>query len=157
MPSFDDNKGRTWVLEINVNTVKRVRSLADCDLLDTENGEIIRRLSSDPILLCDVLFAICKPQAEEKGISDVEFGKGLAGDAIADATEALLEALANFFPGRRASLLKGALQKMETVEEKYLDKVEAKLNSPEMMDQMEAELEEQIPGDSSTEQPESSE
>jgi hypothetical protein len=54
---------------------------------------LITRLSTDPLLLGDVLFAICKPQADQQQITDEAFGEGLAGNSIDDATGALLEAL----------------------------------------------------------------
>ena len=99
MKSFTDNKGRTWTLEVTVATVKRVRALCKVDLysiveLDKNNkpsAELLERLSSDPVLLVDVLFAVCKPQADKLGITDEDFGESMAGDAIEHATTALLE------------------------------------------------------------------
>ena len=65
MKTFTDNKGRTWTLEVTVATVKRVRGLCKVDLnsiveLDKNNkpsAELLERLSSDPVLLVDVLYA----------------------------------------------------------------------------------------------------
>lgn len=156
MGRFTDNRGNDWVVEVTVSTIKRVRSLTDVDLLDTEGGQILKDLASDPILLADVLYAVCKPQADERDISDEEFGEGLAGDAIANATDALLEALSDFFPGRRAELLKTALQKMDQMEETYLDQVEEKINDPALMDQMQESLEGMF-GETSTGSQDSSE
>ncbi len=40
----------------------------------------------DPILLCDIIYAVCKPQAEEREppVTDEEFGRFLAevGEAV---------------------------------------------------------------------------
>ena len=33
MPQFQDNAGRTWTVELNVDAIKRVRSLLGLDLL----------------------------------------------------------------------------------------------------------------------------
>ena len=63
MKTFTDNKGRIWTLEVTVATVKRVRALCRVDLnsiveLDKNNkpsAELLERLSSDPVLLVDVL------------------------------------------------------------------------------------------------------
>lgn len=115
MPSFKDRAGRSWLVELDVSTVRRVRQKTEdgIDLLAVfdNDGELLNRLYSDPILLAEVLWAICQPQIDDKQITDEEFGRGLAGEAIADATTALLEALADFFPGpKRTALLKAKVK-----------------------------------------------
>jgi hypothetical protein len=101
MKTFTDNQGRSWTVEINVATVKRVRSLANVDLLEIVEGTLIEKLIRDPVLLCDVVYAVCKPQADERQIMDEDFGKAMAGDAIEHATTALLEELVSFCPSPR--------------------------------------------------------
>ena len=120
MRVFKDNSGREWTVEINVAALKRVRGLLGVDLMQIVEGEggLIEKLMRDPVLLCDVVFAVCKPQADAKSISDEEFGKAMAGDAIESATTALLEELVGFCPSPtdRANLgrvLKGARDVMD--------------------------------------------
>ena len=60
MKTFKDNAGRTWTVAINVDAVKRVRAMLEIDLLEAVEGKLIQRLRDDPILLCDVLYVICK-------------------------------------------------------------------------------------------------
>jgi hypothetical protein len=99
MKTFRDNKRRVWTLEVNVAAIKRVRGLCKVDLnsiveVDSENrptARLLEQLSSDPVLLVDVLYAICKPEADKQGVTDEEFGEAMAGDAIEQATEALLD------------------------------------------------------------------
>jgi len=102
MKTFADNAGRTWTVALNVDALKRVRSLCDVDLMQivSDGGKLLDRLMADPVLLCDVIFALCKEEAETKGISDTDFGKAMAGDPIEHATQALLEELVDFFPNR---------------------------------------------------------
>lgn len=101
MSRFTDSAGRTWTVAINVETVKRVRSLCGVDLLDIVDGKLIERLYSDPILLCDVVYAVCKPEADAIKVSDEDFGRAMAGDAIEAATAAVLDDLVDFFPSRQ--------------------------------------------------------
>lgn len=101
MASFKDCEGRVWDVRITVTSLRRVISLADADLLTIVEGKLIERLISDPYLLCDVLYAVCKPQADVLGVSDEAFGEALAGDPIADATTALLEGIVDFFQNSR--------------------------------------------------------
>ena len=140
MKTFSDNAGRTWTLQINVDAIKRVRDLVSVNLLEVIEGKLLDRLVSDPILLCDVIFAVCKPEADTKIISDVDFGRAMAGDAIDTATGALLEELVDFFPQGRRKVLAKALGKLRVLETAALNAVDARLDSPELAEQMEKEL-----------------
>ena len=59
------------------------------------------RIVSDPILLCEIVYAVCKPDADAAGISDAQFAAAMAGDSIENATKALLEDIVNFPPNPR--------------------------------------------------------
>ena len=69
MKTFTDNTGRTWTLSVTVGTIKRVRALCSVDLANiitieagkAPNVGLLDRLASDPVLLVDVLYAVCKP------------------------------------------------------------------------------------------------
>jgi len=98
---FKDNEQREWSLAINVSTIKRVRDLVGVDLLEIADGTLLQRLMSDPVLLCDVIYAVCKPDADEQEVADEDFGRAMAGDALDQATKALLEDLVDFFPSPR--------------------------------------------------------
>ena len=141
MKTFRDNAGRTWSVTVDVTAVKRVRSLLDVNLLDVLDGKLIERLAVDPVLLCDVLYALVKPEADAGGVSDEEFGRAMAGDAIEHATTALLEELADFFPQGKRGLLRKALGKLRAWEEKALAAAEMRLESPELEAAMNAALE----------------
>lgn len=118
MQSFIDNSGRRWLLEITVSAVKRVRALCDgLDILnvisfdDKGNPEttVLEKIANDPVLLVDVLYAVCKPEADAQGVSDEDFGKAMVGDIIEDATNKLLDAIVDFFPEAKRKLCQKAL------------------------------------------------
>ena len=140
MKTFVDNAGRTWTVSINVDTVKRVRDLAKVNLLEIIEGKLLNELIGDPVLLCDVIYAVCKPEADTKAISDVDFGRAMAGDAIDGATTALLEDLVDFFPQGRRRVLSKALAKLRKFETAALQTVETRLESPALERQMQAVL-----------------
>jgi hypothetical protein len=114
---FTDATGRAWVIDITVDAIKRVRHICDVDLLQIVEGGLIERIVNDPIMLCDILLALCKPQADSEQISPEDFGRGLAGDAIDDAVRAMLDGMVDFFPPRRRELLRKAMAKMEAVQD----------------------------------------
>ena len=132
MKTFTDTTGRAWTLAINVDAIKRVKALASVDLLDAVNGKLLEKLVSDPILLCDVLYSLCKPQADASGVSDSDFGRSMAGDVIDLATQAFMEELVDFFPQARRRVLSKALAKLNNLQARALAAVEARLDSPEM-------------------------
>jgi hypothetical protein len=140
MHTFTDNCSRTWSVILNVDALKRVRALASVNLMEAVEGTLLEKLSHDPVLLCDVLFACVKPEADAKSISDTDFGKGLAGDALELATAALLEELVDFFPEARRRLLGKALGKLRKWQAKVLQVAEARLESPAFDLALEAKL-----------------
>ena len=140
MKTFTDNAGRTWTIAINVDAIKRVRGLHDVDLLSILDGKLIERLYRDPVLLCDVVYAVCKPEADTREISDEEFGRAMAGDAIEHATTALLEELVDFFPQGKRRVLHKALAKLHSVEARAVEYAQARLDDPELERRIEAAL-----------------
>lgn len=141
MRAFTDNAERAWEIRINVAAVKRVRDLVGVDLMEIVEGKLIDRLIRDPILLCDIVYAVCKPQADEHGVSDEQFGQAMAGDAIEYATRALLEDLVSFCPSPRdRENLGRVLEATNRVMEKARDMIEQKLDSGELERMADQEL-----------------
>jgi len=139
MKTFKDNAGRTWTIAINVDAVKRVRDLLQEDLLDVK--QVLQRLMIDPILLCDVIYCVCKPQADAEKISDVDFAQAMAGDSIAHAKKALVEELVNFSPDPRDRENLGiAVEKFNQMTDRAWEMIKAKLNSPALSREIEAAL-----------------
>jgi hypothetical protein len=127
MHTFKDNADRVWTVAINVAAVKRVRALASVDLfkLIDDGFKPLAALVADPVALADVLFCLCKDEADAKGVSDEEFGRGLAGDAITRAADAFVEELVDFFPDARARAgLKKVMDAGRTVRDRLIDHAE---------------------------------
>ncbi len=130
MRQFKDNAGRTWTVDINVATLKRVRGLTGVDLMQVIEGTLIEKLIRDPVLLCDVVYAVCKPEADAAKVSDEEFGKAMAGDAIEAATGAVLDELISFCPSPRDRANLGrVLQATNRVMEKARDVTEKRIET----------------------------
>lgn len=131
--SFTDTQGASWPIEITVSTIKRVRSLIDIDLLEVLDGKLIDQLVSDPVLLCDVLYAVCKPEADRRALSDEQFGSLLAGDAIDQATDALLTAIVSFSPSPRDRAALGqVLTKARAAMDRARDVIDDRIKSGEV-------------------------
>lgn len=144
MRTFNDNAGRTWTLAINVDAVRRVRSIVNVDLLEAVEGKLIEKLVGDPILLCDVIYVICKPEADQRSITDEDFGRSMAGDAIDHATTSLLEELVDFFPKSRRALLTKALGKFRQLETKAIQLVDKQLDDPNLEEKVLGQLQQKL-------------
>ncbi len=144
MRTFNDNAGRTWTLAVNVDAVRRVRSIVNVDLLEAVEGKLIEKLVGDPILLCDVIYVICKPEADQRSITDEDFGRSMAGDAIDHATTSLLEELVDFFPKSRRALLTKALGKFRQLETKAIQLVDKQLDDPNLEEKVLGQLQQKL-------------
>lgn len=157
MRTFKDNAGRTWTVSVDVAAVKRARSLAGVDMLDLTGT--MSRIERDPVVVCDTLWAIVKPQADHAGIDEESFFSSLAGDCIEAAARAMLAELVDFSPNHRErAALRVVLDRTWAATDKRLDLMEASL--PRLVEQLEREIGTAGPtnsGDSSSGSPASSE
>jgi hypothetical protein len=95
MATFQDNTGRAWVLSIDQSAIRRARDLIGADLaaLLADGFRPLAVLIENGAALADLLYVLCKPQADSRGVSDEDFGAALVGAAIYRGLEALLAEL----------------------------------------------------------------
>ena len=172
MKTFNDSAGRTWTISLTLNAAKRVNSLLGVNLLDLdgrtdpkpqEGGEdrptelpLLTRLGTDIILLCDVIFAIIKPQADAAGVSDEEFGAALGGEVIFAAQTAFYEELVDFFRQLGRSDLARAIDAQRRMIELTVQGIETRIDGLDIEGEVEAILA-GTPGNLSPSSPEPSE
>lgn len=130
MHAFKDNAGRTWEVSITVAQVKRVRGLLGIDLYKLIEHEVrpLGELLGNPCDLVDVIYVLCKDQAEAKQITDEQFGAALGGDALEDAANAFLQELIDFFPRQARDGLRKMMAKSQTISAKVLAHAYAKID-----------------------------
>lgn len=141
MHTFTDNVGRVWSLSVNVATIKRVRALCGVDLaniidIDDSNNpsfNLLERLSTDPVLLVDVLYAVCKLEAEQKNVDDESFASAILGDVMPRATDALLEEMIDFFPSSKRLILRQLLALNRRFEQEIDKKTQELLNEENLL------------------------
>lgn len=111
MKTFKDNNGKKWDISLTFDSAKRVRDLLGINLLAPEDGDppLLTRLGTDELLLCDVIYCLIKPQADEAGITDEMFGRALGPDAILSAVDAFYDELIDFFQLRGRTDRAGAV------------------------------------------------
>ena len=130
MKTFTDSQGREWQIAITVGSIKQVRDLLDVNLAELTDGDppLLTRLEIDIVLLCDVIYALVKPQADESGVTDEQFGAALGGEAIRAAHDAFWEELADFFRSLshtdQARAIDKQLQLVAAVTDKAVQKID---------------------------------
>ena len=92
MHIFKDNRGREWSIPMDDTAISRVREMLGINLhkLFARRASLIFSLAKDPATLVNLLYVLCKPQADNRGVSDAEFGASLVGDEISAAVSAFV-------------------------------------------------------------------
>lgn len=97
------NNGQSFTLELDTPLIREVRKELDIDLVASDmSGEA--KAAADVATLVDVLWILCREQAEKNGINATTFGRGIKGDAWQDAVLALRRAIAFFSPSSSRSI-----------------------------------------------------
>lgn len=168
MSRFADKNGTDWIVEITVTTVAQCRSELEVDLLDTESTKespsLLVRLYQDPVVLVNVLYIVCRQQAEERSVSDAAFGRLFDGPSVERATDAIMEALVNFTPNprqraraqRELNQIRAGMDRMQDVADKVATEEAVEIRINKELRLFEERLQKEL-GDSSGSSPESSE
>lgn len=103
MSTFSDSLGKSWSLGLTVGLLREIRSKAGVDLgkAFTSEESLNQILFGEADSLVKVLWVVCEKQAQERGVSPEQFAYLFDGASIERATEALLSAVADFFPRSR--------------------------------------------------------
>jgi len=147
MKTFVDTSGRSWSVQLTIDSVKRVKSLLDVNLLDLVSGDppLLTRFGTDIVLLCDVIFVLIKPQADALGVTDEQFGAALGGEAILNAHAAFYDELIGFFQGMGRTDLVRAVTAQRNLINKAISKVAMQIEGMDL-----DKILEEIIGNSST-------
>lgn len=148
---FIDNLGRPWLVDVNISSIKSVRDQTEGEVnlfaVIEKKGALMQRLATDPELLVNVVYLLVKPQADALGVSDVQFGEGMAGDSIDAATDALLDSLTYFFRKGQRALVEAAVAKMRKFQDRGVELGLERINSADFDAAVERELQKEITGE----------
>jgi hypothetical protein len=154
MKTFRDTAGREWAITVDVNAIKRVMKapiehLGEplkvnlLELVDPD-GELLKKVVAYPPLVCDIAYALCKPQCDEKSVGDEEFGRSMGGDVLERVLDLVIEETIDFFPQGRRAVLKKVLTKSQAFAEKAKTLIETRLAAGELDAAIDALLEPEL-------------
>lgn len=146
MKTFTDRQGRSWTIEINYTSLRRVKAATGVDLtrLVDPKSDVMGQLTGDPFVLFDCLVALLQPQLDDKGITAEQLGESLDEESADKAAVALIEAAIDFFQEGKRMLLKRAFAKVTTAAQRRqtasLDQALRAVESPEFEQAIETAL-----------------
>lgn len=118
---FVDVNGVEWTLRLTVGMLADIKREAKFDLGEALKSEtaLAGLFEISPGKLVELLWVMCETQAIAKGVSPQQFGYSFDGATVGAATEALLMAIADFFPRAKVARairanLPELLDKMDT-------------------------------------------
>lgn len=155
MKTFRDTAGREWAITVDVNSIKRVMKAPIeyfgeplkvnlLALVDPEDGDLLKKAVAYPPLVCDLAYALCKPQCDEKGVSDEDFGRAMGGDVLEKVLDLMIEETIDFFPLARRAVLRRVLEKSQVFAQKAKTLMEARLSAGELDRAIDAVLEPEL-------------
>jgi len=109
MSKFTDTAGREWTVEFDCFLLDRVRKEADVDLADISAVGLLA-IEQDVTALVRVLSVVCADQWKTRGLTARDFQKPIRQDALIRARDAVMEALADFFPQSAWSAMRSSSQ-----------------------------------------------
>lgn len=122
MHCFKDAEGREWALKLTLASERDVHDETDVYLSDVSgDNPAIGRLRDDPRLLGGAIWALCKKQVKEAGLTETEFLDAFNGQTVADATLALRDEVLDFL-GDRGSTVRKVMNHRERIESELQEK-----------------------------------
>jgi len=88
----------TWLLRIDIDTVRRIRRNLAVDLFDLIRSDRLADLVIDLPALADVVWELIEPTAQRRCIDREAFEASLNGDTLAAMADALVAAIEGFLP-----------------------------------------------------------
>ena len=103
MAKFTDHTGHEWKLLLTYGSAKRVKDATGVNLAvaGSGNAEWVNLLFDDPGKIVGVLWELCEEQARAANVTAEQFGERFDGATLSAAGDALMEAVADFFPRSR--------------------------------------------------------
>ena len=144
MKTFKDATGRTWTVAVNTTTAQRVRDLTDINPFDMQKFNEIYSILRDPIRLVALVYALCKPEIEQRELTPEQFGESLSGQSLRDAWDAFEAELILFIrqltPGD-GERLQATLDRIRSLDDLATEKLTAQIKSSQLDEHLDAEIE----------------
>ena len=141
--TFEDREGRLWTLDITFGIARQLKaSDAAVDLIDAQGvAKVFARLSSDPLVLVDIVWQLVEGQAEKRHkVTRDDFESSLTGGTIEAMANALVAAITNFTRAAKRPAVQAAWDQVVLQEQLAAKKQVDVINSEEFSQAMASRL-----------------
>lgn len=143
--SFRDKENRAWTPVVDIITIRRVRDALDINVLELMvPGSGLPDRLNDPCLLVDVLYLLCKDEADRLNIDDQSFGRAMTPDGIRDAFREISEGVVNFSHSGIRPAYRKILETAIRYDKKQTELLAALMENPEFDTMIERGMEEYL-------------
>lgn len=136
---FTDSLGRSWIVSLDFAAAKRIKASVKItneaseeipfDIIDAGAiGLTMQALRSRYLTVGETMYAICRPQADQKGVTEEQFLEGVVGDSLDDAADVIEDELVSFFPRSLREVAKVMFRKAKEVRAKALQQAAENLD-----------------------------
>lgn len=140
MATFTDRNSRTWTLRLTISRAEAIKDRLNLDLADPEFRDLIK-LEGDSILTARTIFLLIDDNPPP---DPDDFFDAFDGDTFDAAAKALIEAVSDFFPPARKSLLSKLRETTEAAIDRQLAKAMARISDPALIEKIEAAADRKI-------------
>jgi hypothetical protein len=147
---FKDTKGQLWTLNVNIGHYMALKNQLGIDIsesFDTESNWMAKLASYENLpLLLEVIDILTAGERSSREITLDQMYEGIDGDVVADATEALIEAVVLFLPAHKQKALRLIVDSVKVGMDRALIKMESEAQKAmkALPAQMDAKLEEMM-------------
>jgi len=113
MKTFKDSAGRAWTIDVNVGSLKRVRAVAQVDLLDVHDTALYPRILTDSVFAAGIAWAFVSDAAQKIPITQDQFDAALNETAAEEMAAAIVGAMHDFFLKTRPDVAAGISKMIE--------------------------------------------
>ena len=113
MQMFTDNEGAEWRIVIDAVVARQVEQDTGFQVLKLYLPTEMERLADNPLLMRDVVAALCGEEIRRREMTADDFLRRLRGDALEEAMLALYREVADFMPPKKKALLLEVVEKSQ--------------------------------------------
>ncbi len=122
---YKDTKGQVWTLNVNIGDYLKLKNTLNIDIaesFDNDNNWMAMIAAHENLsLLLSMIDILTAGERDTRGLTLDQMYEGIDGDVVADATEAMIEAVVLFLPAHKRKALRLVVDSVKVGMEKAVE------------------------------------
>ena len=122
---YKDTKGQVWTLNVNIGDYLNIKNKLGIDIAESfdndNNWMAVIAAHENLSLLLSMIDILTAGERETRGMTLDQMYEGIDGDIVADATEAMIEAVVLFLPAHKRKALRLIVDSVKVGMEKAVE------------------------------------